>query len=169
MSQIQMLSAHFSRYELENSPTAIRLGIDNAASDAVVHNGMIAAEGMELVRTELGGVPIHIDSWHRCEALEKILCAKDFSGWCALHGKSVTSGWAEYFARKAHPKGFAVDFTAPLFGTPAEIVKMIREGNIEFDKLIMEGTWAHISFDPQMRGEVLTATFTGGTPYYSKS
>lgn len=160
------LSPHFTRTEFEASDTALRLGIDNTASDDVVHNGMVAAEGMERVREFLGDLPVDVHSWHRCEELERVLCAKDFAAWCARHGKDATA-WPEYFARKGHPKGYSVDFTCPVFGTPAEIARMLVESGLKFDQLILEGTWVHISFAPTMRQQVLTATFVAGTPNYT--
>lgn len=151
------------------------MGIDNTPSVEVTENGKVAAAGMEEVRTLLG-VPIHVNSWHRCETLERVLCEKDFAAWCKRHGKAgpgaaiedVAASWAEYFARKQHPLGFSIDFTAPQFGTPAEIARKLIDSGLKFDQLILEGTWVHISFGPQMRRQVLTATFTNGTPAYTQ-
>lgn len=161
------LSEHFTLEEATLSSTALRSGIDNGSPSAeVISNAKVAAAGMEQVRKCLG-VPIHIDSWIRCEALERILCEKDFQRWCAAHGKDAATAWPEYFARKAHPKGFAVDFTAAGYGTPTEIARVLKGSGIKFDQLILEGTWVHISFDPALRQQVLSATFTNGTPNYT--
>ena len=163
------LSEHFTLAEAVYSSTAQRLGFDNTPSRQVIANATIAAEGMEEVRALLGDLSIHVDSWIRCEALEKVLTAGDFKSWCAKHGKpSVPSSWDEYFSRKGHPKGYAVDFTCTGYGTPIEIVQAIAKSPIQFDQCIQEGTWVHISFDPQLRRQVLTATFANGTPTYSK-
>lgn len=162
------LTEHFSAEEATDSSTAQRAGIDNKPNDEQLGNMRIAASGMEDVRTILG-FPIHIGSWLRVEALEKLLTKKDFTRWCDAHSQIIDdAAWAVYFARKAHPKGFAVDFTCPQFGTPEEIVHKLQEAGLKFDQLIMEGTWVHVSFAPAMRGEVLAATFTDGVPSYTK-
>lgn len=161
------LSEHFTLAEATLSSTAVRQGINNnSPSEEVVSNATIAAVGMEQVRKCLAA-PVHVDSWIRCEELERVLCEKDFQRWCAAHSKDSANDWAEYFARKAHPKGFAVDFTAPAYGTPAEIARVLKGSGIKFDQLILEGTWVHISFDPALRQQILSATFTNGTPSYS--
>lgn len=163
------LTPHFSLEELIHSDTATRLGIDNSPGPQVLANLLVLANGMEQVRAVLGQ-PINVNSGFRCEELEKVLCAKDFAAWCNRNGKMRTdpAAWAEYFKRKAHPKGFACDFTCPKFGTPLEIVKALVKAGIKADQIIQEGTWVHISFDPKMRGQVLTATFNGGTPSYTQ-
>jgi hypothetical protein len=163
------LTDHFTLDELTRSDTAVRLGIDNSAPDRLWMHLFVLAVGLEKVRTLLGGRPMKINSGYRCEELERVLCAKDFAAWCARHGKHQgAQAWNEYFARKAHPKGYAADFTCPAFGDPLAIVQAIAASDIEFDQVISEGTWAHISFAPAQRREVLTATFTAGTASYSK-
>lgn len=164
------LSDHFTLEEAVRSSTAERLGIVNLALPAVVDNAKVAAEGMEEVRSLLGNNGIQIDSWIRCETLERALTVKDFKAWCAKHGRPLRddSDWAVYLARKGHPKGFAVDFRCPGYGIPLEIVQAVAKSGIKFDQCIMEGTWVHISFDPQMRQQVMTATFKDGAATYSK-
>jgi len=162
------LSKHFTLEEGKFSSTALRMGINNTPTDEIIERMKVAAECMEKVRKALGNIPIHVDSWYRCEALERVITAKDYVRWCNQHGHPLMSSWNLYFRRKAHPKGYAVDFVCPEFGTPLEIVKALVKAKIKFDQLIQEGTWVHISFDPMMRGEVMTATFAGdGTPHYS--
>ena len=52
---------------------------------------------------------------------------------------------------------------------PLAIVHKIQaDGTIRFDQLIQEGTWVHISFDPQMRGQALTAHFVNGKATYTQ-
>lgn len=162
------LSEHFSLDEATDSDTAVRLGIVNTPNEKQISALRISAAGMELVR-DLLKYPITPNSWFRCEALEKVLAKKDYIGWCALHQKPVIpSSWDEYFFRKAHPKGYAVDFTCSAFGNPAAIVEAIRRSEIKFDKLIREGTWVHISFAPAMRRSVMEATFVDGIPSYKE-
>jgi len=166
------LTEHFSYEELTASDTAVRLGIDNTPPPEITPHLVVNAQGLEQIRKVTGHALI-VHSGYRCEALEKVLCAKDFLAWCARHDKDPVIAWPEYFARKAHPKGYATDFICPAFGTPAEIVKIVRASGIKFDELIEEGVgpngggWCHCSFDPQLRGEVLTAIFTNGTPSYT--
>jgi len=163
-----MLTEHFSLEELCVSDTAVRLGIDNTPHDPIVlANLQTTAEGLERVRRVLGH-PMRSLSGFRCEELERILTAKDFAAWCKRHSERDTAAaWREYYARKAHPQGYADDFICPAFGTPVEIVKVLKGSGIAFDQLIEEGSWVHASFDPRMRGQVLTATFAkDGTPSY---
>ena len=160
------ISEHFTLEELSFSDTAVRLGIDNTPPPEIVQHLALNAAGLEQIRLVTGSALI-VHSGFRCEALERVLTAKDYAAWCARHGKDPATAWPEYFERKAHPKGYATDFTCPAFGTPLEIIRAVKSSGIKFDQLIEEGTWAHASFDPKMRGEILTATFKDGTPTYT--
>jgi putative chitinase len=62
--------------------------------------------------------------------------------------------------------GLAADFTCAKFGKPIDIVKVLFKSGIKVDKVIEEGTWVHVSFDPKMRQQFLTATFINGKPSY---
>lgn len=162
------LTEHFALEELTHSDMAVRMGIDNTPPQAVVQNLIVLAAGLEQIRS-VTGHPLHINSGYRCEELERVLCAKDFAAWCARQGKNFATSWTEYFERKGHPRGFCADFTCRPFGTPLEIIKVVRNCGIRFDQLIEEGTWCHASFDPRLRGEILTATFDKhGTPTYTQ-
>ena len=101
---------------------------------------------LEQVRTILGGHSIHISSGYRSLMLNRHI------------GSSDTS---------AHIRGWAADFTCPSFGTPIAVSKKIAESNLKFDQLIFEGTWVHISCDPQNRRQLLTARFKDGHTYYT--
>lgn len=158
--------SHFTIQELTASDTAIRLGIDNMPPPSVVLNLNVLRDGMDAIRHLLGDVPVKVNSGYRSEALEKVLCAKDFARWCKMHSKE-SSAWPEYFARKAHPKGYACDFTCSAFGSPAQIVAFLKSTPLRVDQLITEGTWVHVSFDPALRGQYLSATFDkDGVPTY---
>jgi|SRR6267378_879861 len=138
------LSTNFTLEEATSSSTAQRLGIDNSPSADQLTAMQYAASGMETVRAILGQ-PVHIDSWLRQPALNK-----------AVGGA----------ANSDHMKGFAVDFTCAAFGPPIVVVKALESAGIHFDQLIQEGSWVHISFNPAMRQQVLTAHFgPGGTTY----
>lgn len=134
------LSEHFDLSEAIASDTAERLGLDNTPSDTVLQNMKKAAVGLELVRSLLL-VPISISSWYRSLLLNRAI------------GSSDTS---------AHRQGWAIDFKAPAFGTPKDICEAIVKSDIKFDQLIFEGSWVHISFDPLMKGQKLTAIFQKG-------
>lgn len=163
------LTPHFTLEELTHSDTAVRLGIDNTPPANVIPHLVILAQGLEDVRLILTR-PLNVHSGYRCEALERILCAKDYAAWCVRHGKPVDDvSWTEYFKRKMHPLGYAADFTCAPFGSPLQIVRTLKGSGLKFDQLIQEGTWVHGSFDPRLRSQVLTATFApDGTPSYTQ-
>ena len=140
------LSLNFALDELTASQTATRQGIKNTPSAAVVENLRMLAALLEQVRTLLGSHSIHISSGYRSLALNRYIGSNDTS---------------------AHIRGYAADFTCPAFGTPIEVAKKIAESNLKFDQLIYEGTWVHISCDPQNRRQLLTARFKDGHTYYT--
>ena len=141
------MTPHFSLEELTFSDTAVRLGINNNVTDpTLLSNLHDLAVGLEQIRNLLNA-PLHINSGYRCLLLNG-----------AVKG-SINS---------AHMQGWAADFTCRLFGTPLEIVKEIVKEGIKVDQIIQEGAWVHVSFNPQMRNLVMTATFNKfGTPAYS--
>ena len=141
------MTPHFSLDELTFSDTAVRLGINNNVTDpTILSNLHELAVGLEQIR-DLLNAPLHINSGYRCLLLNG-----------AVKG-SINS---------AHMQGWAADFTCRLFGTPLEIVKEVTKAGIKVDQIIQEGAWVHVSFSPQMRNLVMTATFNKfGTPAYS--
>ena len=140
------LSEHFNLDELTASQTATRQGIKNTPSTAVVENLRMLATLLEQIRTLLGSHSIHISSGYRSLALNRYIGSNDTS---------------------AHIRGYAADFTCPAFGKPIEVAKKIAESNLKFDQLIYEGTWVHLSCDPQNRRQLLTARFKDGHTYYT--
>lgn len=172
------LTQHFTLAELSESDTALRMGIDNTPPESMIGNLREIAEIGELIRSALSeicghDVPVLPSSGYRCEALELVLCDKDFKAWCAR--RNLSPGpmvWARYFRNKAHPQGRAMDFRAPTFGSPYQIVAALSkrpEVMAGVDQLIMEGTWVHVSTSDNPRGEIKTATFdSNGTPIYQK-
>lgn len=140
------LSPSFTLEGLCASSTATRLGIDNRPDDSLIANAYRLAEGLEEVQKVLG-FPIHHDSGFRCEELN-----------AAVHGAPTSQ----------HTKFQAEDFTCPQFGTPLEIVRLLKNSTIQFDQCIMEGSWVHISFSENPRREVLTATFENGKATYTQ-
>jgi hypothetical protein len=140
------LSEHFSLDEFTASQEATRHNIKNTPSTAVVENLRMLAALLEQIRTLLGSHSIHISSGYRSLALNRYIGSRDLS---------------------AHVRGWAADFTCPAFGKPIEVAKKIAESNLKFDQLIYEGTWVHISCDPQNRRQLLTARFEHGHTYYT--
>lgn len=128
------LSPHFTLEEMTLSQTASRLGLDNTPSTAVLENLKSTALRMEAVRSLLNQ-PILVSSGYRSTAVN-----------------AAVGGVAD----SAHVQGWAVDFIAPGFGDPLDICKAIAATNLEFDQVIQEGTWVHISFAPAMRRQLLT-------------
>jgi hypothetical protein len=84
------LTDHFTLEELTDSDTAVRLGIDNTPPPAIRPHLEVLAQGLEEVRRILGQ-PIIVRSGYRCEALEKVLCAKDYAAWCERHGRPLAA------------------------------------------------------------------------------
>lgn len=141
---MQALTQHFMLDELTRSNTGERLGIDNTPDAETMGHLLICAMGLEKVRALLGA-PLHIDSGYRCPALNK-----------AVGGVPDS----------AHVQGYAADFVCLDFGSPLAIARAIAGSDIEFDQVIQEGSWVHISFDPRMRRQALTAKFgPGGATY----
>jgi zinc D-Ala-D-Ala carboxypeptidase len=132
------LTEHFT---LEEAQITNHRTIDNTAPMVIIPVLMKTAIGMERVRACLENSPITVSSWYRCFELNKAV------------GSSNTS---------QHPKGEAVDFISPSYGSPLKIVRKLAENQIllRFDQLILEHTWVHISFqsnpDVKPRGQVLT-------------
>lgn len=133
------LSAHFTLEEATISQTASRLGIDNThPRQEIITTASRTAVHMEDIRSQLKHA-IHVDSWIRCLDLNRALKSRDDS---------------------QHIKGEAVDFTCHEFGTPLEICKEIMSYGGEFDQLILEHDWVHISWsslpNARQRNQVLS-------------
>lgn len=143
------LTPNFTLDELIASQTAARMGIDNIPSQAMQKNLLLLAQTLELVRNLLGA-PIIVSSGYRSLELNKLI------------GGTKSS---------AHCYGLAADFTAPKFGAPLQICKIIAASNIIFDQLIFEGSWVHIglaSSSKPSRREVLSAKFIKGKANYQR-
>ena len=134
------LSTYFSLAEL--TATSHR-NIDNTCPPEILPALADTARRGDRVRLLLG-FPMIVTSGYRCQELN------------AAVGSRPTS---------AHAQGRALDFICPGFGSPLEVCRAILAASgpdvspasrITFDQLIEEGTWIHISFDPRMRGQVLT-------------
>lgn len=131
-----MISEHITYEEATNSPTAKRNGIDNTPSERELNNmKAVAAYCFEPLR-KWYGKPITINSFYRCEKLNKLV------------GGNPNS---------QHRFGEAIDMTA---GSKEENKKLFDwcKANLIFDQLINEYdySWIHISFrNGQNRNQVL--------------
>ena len=158
------ISNHFHDWEVGKSSTAERLGIDNTPPEVVMDRAIILATGvLDPIREEFGAYSAQ--SWYRCELLEQALTWKTgFRNWCrrknrawaastaALHVRpDVNLAWAQYFARKSHPRGEAGDIE--VVGISNDDLYAWVEKNLVFDQLIREfpkegdprSGWVHVS------------------------
>lgn len=147
------VSKNFTIREVGKSSTAVRNGIDNTPTEEVIQRATVLADNvLEKVREHFG-IPFAPGSWYRCERLERTLCKDAWVRWCRDRKKRADDkSWAEYFARKSHPKGEAVDIEIPTVDN-ADLFDWIK-ANCEFDQLIREGYrsgdpqsgWIHVSY-----------------------
>ena len=126
------ISEHISYKEATRSATALRLGIDNTPNEYQLQNmELIAKNVFEPLRKAVGGA-IKINSFFRCEDLNK-----------AIGGSS----------RSQHCQGRAIDVDDN-YGHMSnnDMYKYIKE-NLDFDQLIFEfpdengnASWIHVSY-----------------------
>lgn len=138
------LTPHFTLEELTHSQQAVRARIDNTPDKAVLFNLKQIASLLEDVRYMLGYKSILVSSGYRCTKLNTLI------------------GGAK---NSQHMLGLAVDFTCPTFGTPRQICQQLLDMGLQFDQLICEGTWVHVSIPSRSevaRRECLTAVFEPG-------
>jgi len=121
--------------------------IDNSIPPELYPAIYNTARKMESVRSSLDNVAIFVNSWYRCRALNLTI------------GSNPDT--------TQHAIGKAVDFRAPAFGSPLYICKRLEryKETLDFDQLIYEHTWVHISFrsnpNVKARRQVLTLLRTG--------
>jgi len=122
------ISAHITFDEATKSPTAIRNGIDNKPNETQLAAMQLVAEKCFEPLRAWYGKPIKINSFFRCDALNKKV------------GGSATS---------EHVKGMAMDIDA---GSKEENKKIFdwAKNNLTFTQLINEYdfSWVHISYNP---------------------
>lgn len=135
------LSDFFTLEEFVTSQTATRKGIDNTPPPEIIERLKATAHKLDAFRIHLGK-PILISSGYRCATLNRAI------------GGAPTS---------AHVLGYAADFICPGYGDPLAVCKAIKASGLKFDQVIEEGTWVHLSFDPRMRGQILTKSGKGYT------
>lgn len=148
---VHPLTPNFKQYEVSKSDIATRNDIDNTPTLEVLNNAAIVAQHcMQAIRDHFGLVSIN--SWYRSESVERVAARQGFLDWLVKNQKKESeSAWKEYFAKKQHPKGNAVDFEVP--GVPNDEVFEWCRMNLMFDQLIREfakpgipdSGWVHIS------------------------
>ena len=120
------LTEHFSKEELCHSNTAIRLGLKNEPNQVQLTNLYKLAEGLEHVRSKLGGLPIIISSGFRSMDVNRAVGSKDTS---------------------FHTFGLAADFICPRYGSIHDVFHALVSSSIEYDQLILEHDfWCHVGF-----------------------
>lgn len=121
------LSEHFTLKEATFSRTAEDRKIENIPDAEQLERMKFTAAKMELVRELLGNNPIKINSWFRGPELNR-----------AVGGVPTSQ----------HARGEAVDFTSAWFGSARDICLFLqkKKGILEYDQLILEPAWVHISF-----------------------
>jgi zinc D-Ala-D-Ala carboxypeptidase len=148
------ISQHLSLSEVTRSETAKRRGISNTPTAEHLENFKLLAEKVfEPIRAHFG-VPIHISSGYRSEALNKF-----------IKGSSSSQ----------HCKGQAIDIDMDGSSsgvTNADIYNFIKD-NLNFDQLIWEfGTdknpdWVHVSYtkDKNRKQKLKAVRSNGKTSY----
>lgn len=150
---MEKISKHISYKEGTRSNTAQRLGIENIPNAYEQQNMEILAEKIfEPLRQWVSG-PIRINSFYRCEELNR-----------AIGGSS----------RSQHCEGRAIDLDDTFgYKTNAEMFDYIRK-NVNFDQLIWEfgddnnPAWVHVSYisEDENRGRVMRAEKINGKTQY---
>jgi len=149
---MEAISKNISYKEATFSPTAVRKGIDNTPDkDTLSRMQLVAERCFEPIRT-FYGKPIKINSFYRCEILNKEIGGSDSSQHCS---------------------GEAIDIDADKDNL--KIFNWILQ-NLDFDQLIYEfgnekePDWIHISYTEQRanRNQVLKAIKENGKTVYKK-
>lgn len=147
MTTVVKLSEHFALDEFTVSRTAARRGISNQPVGQHLENLKYLASKMEEVRTILKNKPILVNSAYRSPALNRAVGGAPTSQHCA---------------------GEAIDFICPGFGDCKAVCKAIIASGIDFDQIIWEGTWVHLSFKKgRARRSIKTAHFGKGKTTYT--
>lgn len=139
------LSANFTREELCYSKKAVEIGLANIPNDnQTARLAVLARRVLQVIRDRWGRV-VSISGF-RCPELNRIV------------GGEATS---------QHMHGDADDFHTP-DADLLEVFNWCRAGGVDFDQLIWEGTWIHISYrsPEENRHEVLRCVRDGTGKHY---
>lgn len=143
---------NFKQYEVGKSEYATRNDIDNVPTLEILNNAaQVAFRCMQPIRDKFGIVMVN--SWYRSEPLERVMARDGYVKFLRKNSlKENEDSWKQYFAKKQHPKGCAVDFEVP--GVSNNEVFEWCKKNLVFDQLIREfakpgipdSGWVHISY-----------------------
>lgn len=115
------LSPHFTLAELTHTNHRT---LDNTPNEGEIENLKRLAVLLELVKTQLGGRPIMVNSAFRSSAVNAAVGSKDTS---------------------QHRSGCAADIRVPGV-TPDEVVRSVITAGLPYDQIIREfDAWTHIS------------------------
>ena len=150
-SGLENLSEHFTIKELTYSDTAIRLGIDNSATEQVLINLQNVVQFILEPLRNYFDKPIKINSGYRSVEL------------CKAIGSKPTS---------QHTLGEAVDFE--VIGIPNQVASEWLVKNLDFDQCILEfwnpdiynSGWIHCSYSLINRKQYLKAYTANGRTVY---
>jgi hypothetical protein len=118
------ISQHFALEEFLFSEAAARYEIDNTPDAEELANLKLTAAFMEKIRSLLRDRAIVVHSGYRSLQVNTLLGGAPLS---------------------AHCRGLACDFVCPTFGTPTEVALAILASDLEYDQLILEYGWVHVS------------------------
>lgn len=146
------IGKYFSFWELTKSDTADAHNIDNIPTYQHISNAQyLAIHVLDKVREKFGVT--NVNSWFRCEELERKIAERGYLNWLAKRGLPDSfANWRKYFGNKQHPKGEAADIECNSVSN-RELYEWIRD-NCEYDQLILENVtnpndprsgWVHVS------------------------
>ena len=143
------LTKNFKLIDFTRSQTATRQAIDNTPDGDVVGNLTRLCQNILQPLRDHTGFPIIVTSGFRCPLLNVRI------------GGSKTS---------QHVFGEAADIMSTEYDE-RELFDLIRTSPLEFDQLIYEGNWVHVSHSNKKpnRREVMVAHFKGGKATYSQA
>jgi len=146
------ISKHITYKEATRSATALRLGIENIPNQYELHNMEIVAKKVFEPLREAVDAPIKINSFFRCEELNK-----------AIGGST----------KSQHCQGRAIDIDDVYGNVSNAFMYYYIKDNLDFDQLIWEfgndenPSWVHVSYSSKNRKQVLKATKKNGKTIYS--
>tara|TARA_R110000822_G_scaffold42820_9_gene116106 strand:+ start:330 stop:758 length:429 start_codon:yes stop_codon:yes gene_type:complete len=115
------LSEHFTLAELTHTD---HRSLDNTPNEGEIENLRRLAVLLELVKTQLGGRPVLINSAYRSAAVNAAVGSSD---------------------RSQHRLGCAADIRVPGM-TPNDVVRAVMASGLAYDQIIREfDAWTHIS------------------------
>lgn len=140
------LSEHFTLEEFTFSQTAVRFGIDNTPSQAVIKNMTNLCEYiLEPIRRRIDK-PLFISSGYRSPALNR-----------AIKGAKNSQ----------HITGHAADISVSGMSTE-ELYQWVKKSHLYYDQIINEfNSWVHVSFSSIARLEAMRATKVNGRTIYT--